>query len=131
MNTAHIAAALATQLNTLGYPIEAENAKFTPVAGTLYLREQLLGDFSPTRPVAGGVRNISQGLYQVTVMAPKDGTRTPARNAVSDIESAFAVARQFSKSGVTVTVLDVTIAAGFTIGDRFAIPVTIAWSANG
>ena len=129
MDTTIVSEILATRLATMGLPIAAENAKFTPTAGVLYLREQMLGDVLLHRPVAGGVRNTASGLWQVTIMAPVDGTRKPAGNAFASIEALYPVAWQGTKAGVTVTIRGVTKGPSFLIGDRYAVTATIDWVA--
>lgn len=124
-----IASILATRLATLGYDIEAENARFVPTAGKLYLREQLLSDVTQHRQLAGGARNNGAGLYQITVMAPRDESRMPARMAADAICAAFPPGWRGSKSGVTVAVREVTVGPSMLMGDRFGLVITIAWIA--
>lgn len=130
MTTAAISEILATRLATLSIPIEPENGKYTPVAGTTYLRETMLGDFTQHRAVAGGARSNRTGLWQVTVMAAKDGTRKPGRMAAEQIEALFPAAWRGTKAGVTVAVRQTTIGPSFVVGDRYAIPITVDWFAS-
>lgn len=131
MTNTDASAILAIQLATLGLPTASENAKFTPTAGQLYVTEVVIGDSSLHRAVAGGPRNNRQGIYQVTVMAPKDGTRTPARKAADQIEAAFVAGWRGQRNGTTVAVNEVRVANPIIMGDRYAIPVSVYFTATG
>jgi len=129
MTTSTVSEILATRLATLPIPVAPENGNYTPVAGTTYLRETMLGDLTQHRPVAGGARSNRTGLWQVTVMAAKDGTRKPGRLAAEQIEALFPAAWRGTKAGVTVAIRQTTIGPSFVVGDRYAIPITVEWFA--
>jgi hypothetical protein len=64
------------EIQTAGVPpIAYENAEYTPVEGTLYLRESFLPNIKDAVGVAHTSADDYEGLYQVSVM---DWTRRPS-----------------------------------------------------
>lgn len=129
MSNQTIAAALASRLAALALPTQYENSAFTPVAGVVYLSEALL----PSTTVAVGVSTTSSdefsGIYQVTVHAPKGGTKGPGMAAAKAIQDQFPRGLELVRDGIKVTVLRSSQAPGFIDGDRWLIPVSIDYRA--
>lgn len=124
-----INAALAERLKLLGKPTAYENAAFEPVAGVLYLRENMLPIQTANIGIALGSTRDYRGIYQVTVMAPRDGYKAVGYAAADEVAAHFARGMKLVKSGVTVLVMQNTIAPAFVTGDRWAIPVSIDYRA--
>lgn len=124
-----ISAALATRLNSVDLPTHWENAKFTPVAGQIYLSENLLtGDTIPVG-VSSAASDEFGGVYQVLVYAPMDANKGPARSAADDVAAAFQRGDRLTYDGVTVTIQRTTQNPPFVSGDRWVIPVSVTYRA--
>ena len=126
-----VAKILTMRLAESGLPIAAENTPFKSATDQLYVHEQLLGDTSPVRQIAGGPRNNRSGLYQLTVMAPKDGTKFPARRAIDALEALFFAGYASTQDGVTVSIRRTVMGPTFDEGDRFAVVLTVEYMATG
>jgi hypothetical protein len=130
MSDKAIAAALASRLAELGYPVAWENSNFTPPPGEVYLAEALL----PGNRLSIGVARTSSdeyaGIYQVTICAPLGGTKGPGLEAVECVLSAFVKADPLTCGETTVTVLRSQREAAFTSGDRWQIPISIYYRAT-
>lgn len=130
MSQASISAALATRLNTLagGYSVQWENAPLNPPAG-VYLAEAFL----PAATMAVGVASTSSdeyaGIYQVTVMSPKGGTKGPSRAACDAVLAHFPRGLRVSSGGITVAVLRASMGPALMDGDRYAVPISIDYRA--
>lgn len=129
MSNQAIAAALATQLDTLNLPTQWENAPFTPTAGVVYVAEALLPGPTLSVGVAGASSDEFGGIYQVTVYAPLGGTKGAGAAVAKDVADAFPKASQLTYDGVTVHILRTSQAPAFTSGDRWAIPVSVTYRA--
>ena len=129
MSNQAIAAALATQLNTLDLPTQWENAPFTPTAGVVYVAEALLPGPTLSVGLAGASSDEFGGIYQVTVYAPLGGTKGAGIAVAKDVADAFPKASQLTYDGVTVIVLRTSQGPAFTSGDRWAIPVSVTYRA--
>ena len=131
MSSTIVSKLLTIRLNEAGYEIAPENSPFTPKSNLIYLRESLLADATLHRPVSGGLRNNRTGLYNVTVSAPMDESKFPARNAVEEIENLFFAGYRVKDSGITVSIIESTVGQPFMSDDRFNIPITIRYMATG
>lgn len=129
MSNQAIAAALATQLNTVDLPTQWENAPFTPPAGEVYLAEALLPGPTLSVGISGASSDEFGGIYQVTVYAPLGGTKGAGLGAAKAVADAFPKAAQFTHDGTTVVVLRTSQAPAFNSGDRWAIPVSVTYRA--
>lgn len=129
MSNQAIAAALATQLNTVDLPTQWENAPFTPPAGEVYLAETLLPGPTLSVGVSGTSSNEFGGIYQVTVYAPLGGTKGAGLGAAQAVAEAFPKALQLTYDGITVIVLRTSQAPAFASGDRWAIPISVTYRA--
>ena len=129
MSNQAIAAALATQLNTLDLPTQWENAPFTPTAGVVYVAEALLT--GPTLSVGVGSTSSNEfgGIYQVTVYAPLGGTKGAGLAVAQDVADAFTKGLKLTYDGLTVIILRTSLAPAFPSGDRWAIPVSVTYRA--
>lgn len=129
MNNAKIAAALATQLDTLNLPTHWENSNFTPPAGQVYLSESLLQGTTIPIGIAAGSSDELGGIYQVLVYAPMDAGKGAGRTTADTVAAAFQRGARLVYDGYTVTIQNVSQAAAFQSGDRWVIPVSIAYRA--
>jgi hypothetical protein len=124
-----IAAALASRLSLLNLPTQYENSAFTPVAGVVYLSEAIL----PSTTLAVGLANTAadeySGIYQVTVHAPKGGSKGPGMAAAKSIQDQFQRGLELVRDGIKVTVLRCSQAPALTDGDRWLIPVSVDYRA--
>ena len=129
MSSQAIAAALATQLNTVDLPTQWENAPFTPTAGEVYLAEALI----PATTLSVGVSDTSAnnygGIYQVSVYTPLGTTKGAGLAAVQSVLDAFTKGLRLTYDGVTVTILNASQAPALIIGDRWVIPISIEYRA--
>jgi len=122
----------------MGYETAFENAPFTPTHGTLYLQEAYLpADTTPVGMEYGSSED-HRGIYQVSVMAPRDEYKAAAYAAVDAVALQFARGTELTRDDITVRVERVSASApiyGTTNGqadeggDRFFIPVSIYWRA--
>jgi len=129
MSNQAIAAALATQLNTLDLPTQWENAPFTPTAGTTYVAEAILPGPTLSVGVSGSSSDEFGGIYQVLVYAPLGGTKGDGLAVAKDVADAFPKASQLTYDGVTVIILRTSQGAAFTSGDRWVVPVSVTYRA--
>jgi hypothetical protein len=129
MSNQAIAAALATQLDTLNLPTQWENAPFTPTAGVTYLAEALLPGPTLSVGVAGTSSDEFGGIYQVLVYAPLGGTKGDGLAVAKDVADAFPKALKLTYDGLTVIILRTSQATAFTSGDRWVIPVSVTYRA--
>lgn len=127
MSNSKIAAALATKLNTLNLPTHWENSSFTPVAGQIYVSESLLQGSTIPIGIATGSSDELGGIYQVLVYAPMDAGKGAGRAVADTVSAAFQRGARLTYQGVTVTIQSVSQSAAFISGDRFVIPVSIAY----
>jgi hypothetical protein len=126
MSHRKINAALSTQLSGTSYTVAYENADFTTPA-TLYVMESYLPAATGHVGMETGSTDYYKGIYQVTIMAPKDQYKLDGYTAADSIAATFSRGTVMTYDGVTVRVEDVSIAPPLTDGDRFAIPVSIEW----
>lgn len=124
-----IAAALASRLAELGYPVAWENSAFRPPADEVYLAEALLPGNRLSIGVARASSDEYAGIYQVTVCAPLGGTKGPGLDAVECVLSAFVKADVLACGNTSVTVLRSQREAAFASGDRWQIPISIYYRA--
>jgi hypothetical protein len=129
MSNSKIAAALATKLNTLNLPTHWENSSFTPVAGQIYVSESLLQGTTIPIGIATGSSDELGGIYQVLVYAPMDAGKGAGRAVADTVTAAFQRGTRLTYQSVTVTIQSVSQSAAFISGDRFVIPVSIAYRA--
>lgn len=128
MSDQAINAALAARLQALGLPTAFENAKFTPTAGVLYLEENYLPGETTSVGVASTSSDVFTGIYQVTVLAPLDGTKGPGMATAKQVAEHFPKGMRLTHaSGLKVTILRASQGPGFKRNDRWAIPVSIRY----
>ena len=127
MSEATAAAALAARLATLAIPTQYENAPFVPLAGQTYLAEAFL----PAERQAVGLAKTDAivGVYQVAVMAPKDGTKGPGYTTAKLVSALFPRGLRIARDGVTVTIMQCSQAPAMTMGDRWMVPVSVEFRA--
>ena len=129
MSNSKIAAALATQLDTLNLPTHWENSNFTPPAGQVYLSESLLQGLTIPIGISAGSTDELGGIYQVLVYAPMDAGKGGGRDAADTVAGAFQRGARLTYDGFTVTIQSVSQAAAFISGDRWVIPVSVSYRA--
>ena len=118
------------ELQTAGVPPVAwENAEYTPVEGTLYLRESFLPNIKDAVGVAHTSADDYEGLYQVSVMAGRGDRRFAAQEQARLISLHFPRGAEYTYNGVTVKITGTRLASAITEDGWYQIPVTISWRA--
>ena len=118
------------ELQTAGVPpIAWENAEYTPVEGTLYLRESFLPNIKDAVGVAHTSADDYEGLYQVSVMAGRGDRRFDAQEQARLISLHFPRGAEYTYNGVTVKITGTRLASAITEDGWYQIPVTISWRA--
>ena len=122
-----INAALSAKLATLNIPTQFENAPFTPQAGVVYLREAYL----PASTIALGLSQTDDysGIYQVMVMAPKDGGKGAGLNTAQTVMAAFPRGLRMVREGQNIAIQQVSQRPAILIGDRWAVVVEVTFRA--
>ena len=129
MSLTDIGAALSTQLATLNLPTAWENSRFNPTAGQVYLAESLIAGSTIAVGIASQASDEYGGIYQVLVYAPADAGKGIARSTADTVAATFVRGDRLVYNGVTVTIQSTSQAAGFMSGDRFVVPVSVAYRA--
>ena len=118
------------EIQTAGVPpIAYENAEYTPVEGTLYLRESFLPNIKDAVGVAHTSADDYEGLYQVSVMDGRGDRRFDAQEQARLISLHFPRGAEYSYNGVTVKITGTRLASAITEDGWYQIPVTISWRA--
>lgn len=118
------------ELQTAGVPpIAYENAEYTPVEGTLYLRESFLPNIKDAVGVAHTSADDYEGLYQVSVMDGRGDRRFDAQEQARLISLHFPRGAEYTYNGVTVKITGTRLASAITEEGWYQIPVTISWRA--
>jgi hypothetical protein len=93
------------EIQTAGVPpIAYENAEYTPVEGTLYLRESFLPNIKDAVGVAHTSADDYEGLYQVSVMDGRGDRRFAAQEQARLISLHFPRGAEYTYNGVTVKI---------------------------
>jgi hypothetical protein len=118
------------EIQTAGVPpIAYENAEYTPVEGTLYLRESFLPNIKDAVGVAHTSADDYEGLYQVSVMDGRGDRRFDAQEQARLISLHFPRGAEYTYNGVTVKITGARLASAITEDGWYQIPVTISWRA--
>lgn len=126
-----INAALEKRLGTLSPAMATafENEPFEPTPGTPYQRVNLLPNTPIDHALTLDVLEL-RGLFQITVCYPLDAGRGPAQARAQAIADHFAPALDLTETGWRISITKTPrIAQGMSDGDRWAVPVTVVWSA--
>lgn len=127
-------AALASRLKTMGLPTHFENAQFTPVSGTLYLSEAYLPADTDSVGVAFDSSREFRGIYQVSVMAPRDAAKGAGLTVAQQVQDHFDRRTFLDASGAKVSMTSpakvvhcerVDQFSALLSGDRWMIPVRV------
>jgi len=127
MTVTKIGAALSTQLATLDLPTAWENTRFKPTLGQVYLVESLIAGKTIAMGIAAQASDEYGGIYQVLVYAPADAGKGIGRATADTVAGAFVRGDRLVYEGVTVTIMSTSQATGFMSGDRWIIPVSVAY----
>lgn len=110
-------------------PIAWENSEYTPVHGTLYLRE----NFLPNIKVGIGLEDSStddyEGIYQVTVVDWRGNRRFDAQEQGRLISVHFPRGAEYTHNGVKVRITSSNLAVSSVEEANYVVPVTISWRA--
>ena len=118
------------EIQTAGVPpIAYENAEYTPVEGTLYLREAFLPNIKDAVGVAHTSADDYEGLYQVSVMDGRGDRRFDAQEQARLISLHFPRGAEYTYNGVTVKITGTRLASAITEDGWYQVPVTISWRA--
>ena len=118
MSHRKISAALSTRLNSLpsAPPIAFENAKYTPVEGTTWLRESYLPATSSTVGMEPGGSTDFIGVYQVSIYTPLDDYKLESHQLIDSITAHFARGTMLVFEGQAVVVEQVNVSQGLASG---------------
>ena len=133
MSHRKISAALSTRLNSLpsAPPIAFENAKYTPVEGTTWLRESYLPAASSTIGMEPGGSTDFTGVYQVSIYTPLDDYKLESHQLIDSITSHFERGTVLTFDGQAVVVEQVNVSQGLASGGWWLMPVSVNWRAFG
>ena len=133
MSHRKISAALSTRLNSLpsAPPIAFENAKYTPVEGTTWLRESYLPAASSTIGMEPGGSTDFTGVYQVSIYTPLDDYKLESHQLIDSITAHFARGTMLVFEGQAVVVEQVNVSQGLASGSWWLMPVSVNWRAFG
>lgn len=127
-----LSAALDQRLNTMsGLPSTAwENAAFTPVNGTLYIRPTILPN--TTSQAALGTSGIDEhlGIYQITIFAPAGKGKKEATEMADTLANRFKRGTDLVYNSLEVRLGNVSRSAGRIDGDRYLVTVSIEYMAH-
>lgn len=130
MSNQLVSKALSTHLNTLPSkpPIAWENASYTPVTGTLYLKENTLFASDDAFTLADGDSVMKQGIYQVTVIAPASTTKFKAMDMTDKISEHFARGTVLVSGSISVRIKHPSVSPAINLDGWCAIPVSIPYT---
>ena len=133
MSHRKISAALSSRLNTLtdAPPIAFENAGYTPVEGTTWLRESYLPAASSTVGMAAGGSTDFIGVYQVNIYAPLDDYKLESHQLIDSITAHFVRGTVLTFDSQSVVIEQVNAAQGLASGGWFLMPISVNWRAFG
>jgi hypothetical protein len=133
MSHRKISAALSTRLNSLpsAPPIAFENAKYTPVEGTTWLRESYLPAASSTIGMEPGGSTDFIGVYQISIYTPLDDYKLESHQLIDSITAHFARGTGLEFDGQAVIIEQVNVAQGLASGSWWLMPVSVNWRAFG
>jgi hypothetical protein len=111
-------------------PIAYLNRDYTPVSGTMFLAEALYtADGAPYQLGPGSAGKYRhEGMYQVTVVAPRNAGFSTAMALADAISGAFRVATPAVGTGLSV--LRVNIAPPFSDDPWWRVPVTVDFTVD-
>lgn len=128
MSLFNIAQALSQRLAAMGEPTHYIEQAFTPEAGKTYLSEDLIPNADSMQALNGGT-TVAQGIYQVSVRAPRDKGKFPVLLKAAAVRAHFRSVRRLTAGEVTTTITRVEIGPLLPIEDRLVIPVSIYYRA--
>jgi len=133
MSHRKISAALSSRLNTLtdAPPIAFENAGYTPIEGTTWLRESYLPATSTTVGIGPSDSTDFVGVYQISIYTPLDDYKLEAHQLIDSITSHFERGTVLTFDGQSVVIEQVNAAQGLASGGWFLMPVSVNWRAFG
>ena len=132
MSLATVRIALEKKLATLtpAVSIAYENTAFTPVAGTPYLKVNLLPN-TPNNDTMGQAVYFERGIFQVTACYPLNAGTAAAGLKAQAIRNHFKRGVTMVESGITVIVMKTpNIAPALVDADRYSIPISIEYQAQ-
>lgn len=124
-----ISAALDYQLNTMSSlpPVAWENKKYTPTQGTLFLRPVVLSGSTTTATLGDSGEDLSQGIYQVDVIAPASKGKNAAIVMADNIANHFKRGTVLTYNSRVVRVVNVQRRPAIIDGGWYQIPVEIIY----
>ena len=129
MSHRKISAALSTHLAAMPTlpSVAWENAPFTPVSGTVYLKEYYLPATTTGIGVADDSSSQFIGVYQVSIHANSGDYKLEAQTLADNITAHFARGTMLDYEDQKVRIEVSSIANALQEGDRYMIPVSINW----
>jgi len=128
INTA-LSSRLATMQASGVPPIVWENSEYTPVHGTLYMRE----NFFPNIKTQVGLEDTStdnyEGIYQVTISDWTGNRRFDAQEQARLVSVHYPRGSEFTYNSVKVRITRSVIETPFINENQFFVPISIYWRA--
>ena len=133
MSHRKISAALSTRLGALASapPIAYENAGYTPIEGTTWLRESYLPATSTTVGIGPSDSTDFIGVYQISIYAPLDDYKLEAHQLIDSITAHFVRGTVLTFEAQKVVIEQVDVSQGLASGGWFLMPVSVNWRAFG
>lgn len=131
MSQALIRAALEKHLTGMTQLLDTafENVTYTPKADVPFQKVNLLPAATVTRG-HDGKTSRETGVFQVTLMYPQNKGVAAAQARAELIRRRFAARTFLDEAGVRVEIdSKPSIASAFIVGDRYAVPVSINYTA--
>lgn len=110
-------------------PVAWENAEYTPVHGTLYLRENFLPNIKDQVGLEDSSTDDYEGIYQVTVVDWRGNRRFDAQEQARLISLHFPRGAEYTYNGVKVRITSSSSAVASTENDNYQIPINVQWRA--
>lgn len=113
-----------------GLPTSYQNFPFDPPEdGGPYQRCAVL-HADPVSPTMGRKLIHHTGVFQVTLMYPEGQGTAAVEAQAKKIVAHFVAPQTLAEGGIKVNIIDaVKVVSGFPSDGRFAVPVSIPWSA--
>ena len=126
----HIRAALDTRLESLSPAIATayEGRTFAPPVTSVPYQSVHLLPARPDNPTLTEQLRVDTGIYQVTLLYPREGDTATVDARVGALQSHFAAGTVLTSGTISVRIVGTpAIAAGMPAGDRWAVPVSIRY----
>lgn len=128
-----IQAALDSSLSTaagvipVAWQYPGTQGPYEPVTGTMYLRPTNLSGDTFQAELGTTGQDVTDGIYQVDILAPLDATQKTILDLADDIADAFKRGSTHTYNGVNVRIRRASVGTSTRDGAWQIIPVTISY----